>query len=255
MTPRDGDILIGYSACPLTREAFESLGLRVWTCDLLPARGDQRRHLQMDVWVALSLCRWAAAILHPMCTFLTVSAAWAFNDPDFDKYPGVGYHQKIKPGTLVGAIRRAARDEAIDNFKRLMSLPFPVGAENPSPSFLNKAIRPPDQVVQPFEFGDDASKSTGLWLKDLPKLTPTKFVEPRLVCSAGHVFAYGQHRCPACGSERYLPRWSNQTNSGQNKLTPTDDRWLERSKTYPGIAAAFGLQWGRWLIETGRASP
>lgn len=233
------EILIGYSACQLTREAFERHGHHVWTCDLLPARGTQERHLQCDIWEALRSRRWSLAVLHPMCTYLTVSAAWAYGDGP--------YHQRVKPGTLVGAARRAARAKAIANFRRLLALPCAVAIENPAPSFISKAIRPPDQIVQPYQFGDDASKSTGLWLKALPPLTPTGFFEPRLVCDAGHAFGYGAHRCPTCGSERYLPRWSNQTNSGQNRLTPSESRWLERSKTYPGIAAAAGDQWGRWI--------
>lgn len=233
------DVLIGYSACQLTREAFERHGHRVWTCDLLPARGPGHRHLQCDIWDALRSREWDLAVLHPMCTYLTVSAAWAYGDGP--------YHQKVKPGTLVGAARRAARDEAIENVRQLLALPFAVVVENPAPTFLSRAIRQPDQIIQPNQFGDDASKSTGLWLKGPPKLRPTGFCEPRLVCSDGHVFTYGQHRCPECGSERYLPRWANQTNSGQNNLGPSDDRWLERSKTYPGIAAAMGDQWGRWL--------
>lgn len=245
------DVLIGYSACPLTREAFEKQGIRAWTCDLLPARGGgQNYHIEGDVMKELRR-PWAAAILHPMCTYLTVSAAWAYNDADFDKYPEKGYHQRVKPDTLVGAERRAARDEAIENFKLLLSLPYPVAIENPAPSFISKAIRPPDQIVQPHQHGDDASKSTGLWLRGLPKLTPTGFCEPRLVCGdCGQVFAYGLHKCPQCSGERYLPRWSNQTDSGQNRLSPSDDRWLERSKTYPGIAAAMGDQWGRFLNMT-----
>lgn len=227
-------VLIGYSACPLTRAAFESQGHEVWTCDLLPARGAQDRHLQMDVWQALRSRDWAMAVLHPMCTYLTVSAAWAFKDPDYDKYPGVGYHQKVKPGTLTGAARREAREQALDNFRRLLDLPFPVGAENPAPSFISTAIRPPDQIIQPNQFGDDASKSTGLWrTKGLPPLRPTGFCEPRWVETA---------------SGKRLPRWANQTDSGQNKLSPSDpDRWLKRSETFPGIAAAMGDQWGRWL--------
>lgn len=244
------DVLIGYSACPLTWQAFEQAGCRAWTCDLLPARGDCGRHIQGDVWDALASRKWAMALLHPMCTYLTVSAAWAYGDPDFDRYPGVGYHQRVKEGTLVGAARRAAQQGAISNFRKILDLPFPVAAENPAPSYLSKAIRPPDQVLQPHQFGDDASKSTGLWLKGLPKLTPTAFCKPRLVCSepkCRHVFEHGLHRCPACGGEQYLPRWANQTDSGQNKLTPSAERWLERSKTYPGIAAAAGDQWGRWL--------
>lgn len=223
-------VLIGYSACPLTQAAFEDSGHEAWTCDLLPARGGHRRHMQCDIWEALRSRAWDLAILHPMCTNLTVSGAWAFNDPDFDRYPGVGYHQRVKSGTLTGAARRAARDADLDNFRALLALPFPVGVENPAMSFINTAIRPPDQVIHPNQFGDDASKATGLWLTHgLPPLVPTRHVPPRWVDGK--------------------PRWANQTDSGQNKLTPSEDRWLKRSETYPGIAAAFGDQWGRWLHE------
>ena len=244
-------VLIGYSACPLTRAAFEKQGHTVYTCDLLPARDGSRRHLQMDVWEAIGSRSWDFAVLHPMCTYLTVSAAWAFKDPDYKKYPKVGYHQKIKPGTLTGAARRAAREEEIDNFRRLLDLPFPVAIENPGRSFISTALRPADQIIHPYMFGDDASKATGLWLtRQTPALVsdPHDFVRPRLVCQeCGHKFAWGEEECPECWSERYLPRWSNQTDSGQNNLTPTDNRWLERSETYPGIAAAMGEQWGKWL--------
>lgn len=216
-------ILIGYSACPLTREAFEAEGHEVWACDLLPARDNSPRHIQGDIWEAALQDSWDMAVLHPMCTYLTVSAAWAFMDGP--------YHQRVKPGTLVGAARRAARDEALANFRRLLELPFPVAIENPAPSFLSKAIRPPSQIIQPHQFGDDASKSTGLWLNGLPLLTPTLRVPGRIVTHNG----------------KQVERWGNQTDSGQNRLTPSATRWLERSKTYPGIAAAMGHQWGAFL--------
>lgn len=219
-------VLIGYSACPLTREAFQKQGHEVWTCDLLPARDDSPNHIQGDVWGALRGVRWDFAVLHPMCTYLTVSAAWAYGDGP--------YHQKVKPGTLVGAPRRAAQAEALENFRQLLALPFPCAIENPAPSFINRQIRPPDQIVHPWMFGDDASKSTGLWLtRGAPVLAvdKSKRVPPRLVPGRGGV----------------LMRWANQTDSGQNRLSPSDTRWLERSKTYPGIAAAMGEQWGAWL--------
>lgn len=235
------DVLIGYSACNLTREAFEAAGHRAYTCDLLPARdGNTDRHIQGDVWDALLGHPWSFAVLHPMCTYLTISAAWAYKDGP--------YHQRVSPTTLTGHARRVARADALCNFQRLLDLPFPVAVENPAPSFVNRAIRPPTQVIQPYNYGDDASKSTGLWLSlGVPLLTPTRYCEPRLVCENGHTFTYGTHRCPECYSERYLPRWANQTDSGQNRLSPGVDRWLERSATYPGIAAAMGDQWGRWL--------
>ena len=220
MTPR---VLIGYSACPLTREAFERAGVEAWTCDYLPSRdGNTNRHIQDDVWnVIRERERWSLAIFHPMCTFLTVSAAWAFGDGP--------YHQRVKPGTLVGAARREARNLALANFQSLLALPFPVVIENPAPSFVNCAIRPPDQIIHPHQFGDDASKSTGLWLtRGVPLLRATRHFPPRIVNGK--------------------PRWSNQTDSGQNRLSPDEDRWLERSKTYPGIAAALGAQYGAWLL-------
>lgn len=208
-------ILIGYSRCPLTRAAFEAQGHDVWTCDLLPGTGN---HLQCDIWDVAG-DRWDMAIFHPMCTYLTVSAAWAFGDGP--------YHQKVKPETLVGAARRKAREAALDNFRRLLALPYPKAIENPAPSFVSRSIRPPDQTIQPYQFGDDASKRTGLWLDRLPKLRPTQWIEGRNVNG--------------------LTRWANQTDSGQNRLTPGADRWLDRSATYPGIAAAFGSQWGGYL--------
>lgn len=234
-------VLIGYSTCNLTREAFEHQGHEVWTCDLLPARGgtDPARHLQEDVWDVLVRPGWDFAVLHPMCTYLTTSAAWAFGDGP--------YHQKVKPGTLVGKERREARDKALTNFRRLLELPFPVAIENPGGSFVNKAIRPPNQVIHPYMFGDDASKSTGLWLtKGTPVLVPTQHVAPRRVCRSGHDRDITTETCPYCG-DKTLPRWANQTNSGQNRLSPSEDRWLERSRTFPGIAEAMGQQWGGWL--------
>ena len=92
-------ILIGYSACPLTRAAFEALGHDVWTCDLLPARDGSKKHYQCDVWDVLGM-DWDFAVLHPMCTYLTTSGAWALMDANFEKYPVHGYHQKPNPEKL-----------------------------------------------------------------------------------------------------------------------------------------------------------
>lgn len=215
-------ILIGYSACPLTRQAFEQQGHEVWTCDLLPARDEASNHFQCDIWDVLGR-NWDMAVLHPMCTYLTVSAAWALKDGP--------YHMKVKPETLVGAERRKAQEEAVENFRQLLELPYPVAIENPAPSFISTAIRKPTQIIQPYQFGDDASKSTGLWINGLPPLVPTQRIAGRRVQ----------------WKDKVVERWANQTDSGQNKLTPSASRWLERSKTYPGIAAAMGEQWGAFI--------
>lgn len=229
--------LVGYSRCKFTRAALERAGFAVTTCDLLPA--DHPNHHQGDVWTLLK-GNWDLAVLHPMCTYLTTSAAWAFVDPDFEKYPGVGYHQKVRPGTLTGKARRDARAAEIENFKRLEALPYPTVIENPGRSFLAKAHRPPDQIVQPHDFGDDASKATGLWLSGVPRLRPTGRVHGRLVEHNG----------------RQVERWANQTDAGQNRLSPGVDRWLERSATYPGIASAIGDQIGGYIAaKVARAKP
>jgi hypothetical protein len=121
-------VLIGYSTSTETLQAFLDRGHDAWTCDLLPA--EHCNHFQCDIW-EVAYDKWDLGIFHPMCTYLTVSAAWAFKDPDFERYPEVGYHQRVKQGTLVGNNRRLARQQAIENFKRLDALPYPHAIENP----------------------------------------------------------------------------------------------------------------------------
>lgn len=222
--------LLGYTRCPHSRAALEAEGVEVWTCDLRP--DPHPHHLQCDIWEVAPDPAWDFGIFHPMCTYANVASAWAFADPDFDRYPGVGYHQRVKPGTLVGAARRAERAKAVLNVERLDRLPYPTAIENPAPSQISSRYRAPDQVVHPYQFGDDASKGTGFWLDQLPPLEidPSQRVSGRLVQWKG----------------KTVERWANQTDSGQNRLTPSETRWLDRSDTYPGIAAAFA-QWARYM--------
>ena len=226
-------VLIGYSRCPITVGLLRQRGVEAWTCDLLPA--EHEWHIQGDIR-DVERENWSWGIFHPMCTYLTCSAAWAFSDPDYHRYPGVGYHQRVKAGTKTGADRREARESALDDVRRIMALPYPKAIENPATSFISKAIRPPDQVIQPYQFGDDASKGTGLWLDRLPPL----FIDPA-ARRAGRIVTH---------NGRSVERWANHTDSGQNRVSPSDQRWLERSATYPGIAAAFAAQWGEMMEAT-----
>jgi hypothetical protein len=126
--------------------------------------------------------------------------------------------------------RRGMRDpqlteDALDFVRFLMDVPIPrIAIENPI-SIISSRIRKPEQIIQPYEFGHDASKKTCLWLKNLPLLQPTQYIPPRIV-----------------NGKKY---WSNQTDSGQNKLGPSDDRWKLRSATFSGIAKAMAEQWGK----------
>lgn len=214
------NILIGCESSGTVREQFRDLGHNAWSCDLLPADDGSKYHIQGDIleiayWGKNEGFEWDLMIVHPPCTYLTVSAAWAFKDGP--------YHQKVKPGTLVGIHRRRAREEALNFVQKLMDAPIPfICIENPVGA-ISTHIRPADQYIQPYQFGDDASKKTGLWLKNLTPLKPAAYCAPRIVN----------------GKER----WANQTDSGQNKLGPSADRWKTRSKTYPGIARAMAKQW------------
>jgi hypothetical protein len=124
-----------------------------------------------------------------------------------------------------------------------------IALENPK-GCISTRIRPYNQSIQPYEFGDDASKETCLWLQGLPLLVPTKYVEPRMVCpncgNSSHIeSAVKWSGCPECGAEAGLlkPRWANQTDSGQNRLGPSEDRARLRALTYQGIADAMAAQW------------
>lgn len=133
---------------------------------------------------------------------------------------------------------KAQTSAALQFVVALMGAPVErIAIENPI-GRIGTAIRKADQIIQPYQFGEDASKRTGLWLKNLPPLRPTRRVHGRWVVLPAGVDARGGQL------QRRVERWSNQTDSGQNRLSPSDTRWKERSKTYQGIADAMAEQWG-----------
>lgn len=231
-------ILIGMETSGMLRTRLEQFGHTVLSVDILPAEDGAANHWPCDVFDAVTVWQPDFGVFHPTCTFHTVSAAWAFKDGP--------YHQRVKPGTLVGADRRAARDAAEADIERIRLLPFEKIFENPIGTIPTRLGHKPADIIQPYQFGDDASKATCLWAFDangqaIPFTIPRgRYVEPRLVCrECDTVNTYGTCKCTACHSERFRPCWSNQTNGGQNKLPPGDNRWKDRSRTYPGIADAL----------------
>lgn len=206
--------IIGMERSGRVRAAFRALGHDAWSCDYEPAEDGSPHHIQGDVFDHLNE-GWDLGIFHPTCTYLTCAAEWAYKDGP--------YHQKVKPGTLVGRERREARESAVNDVRRLWAAPIPRKClENPV-GCLSSVWRKPSLIIQPHQFGEDASKATCLWLDGLPLLIPTLNVAPRIVAGK--------------------PRWGNQTDSGQNRLSPGADRWRERSLTYQGIANAMADQW------------
>jgi len=245
--------VVGMETSGETRDAIMALGHSAISIDLLPHQKGGPHHVG-DVFEYLEGRRFRFGLFHPTCTYHTGSAAWAFNDADFTRYPGVGYHQRVKADTLTGQARRDARAAAERDVQRIRYLPFPKAIENPVGTLSRPAnLGVPSDIVQPYEFGSDASKKTCLWFFDaagqplnlkLPR-DPAAYVKPRLYCPSCRkcstydaAFTTG---CTHCGAEAGLlrPRWANQTDTGQNALTPGDNRWQVRSDTYPGIAAAL----------------
>ena len=207
-------VLIGCECSGVIREAFRKRGHEAWSCDLKPTQmsgnhyqGDVLRILDPDFLEEhLGWREWDLFICHPDCTFVCSS----------------GVHWTSRglrdPKLTTKAIRFA---------EKLWSAPVKrIALENPVGVLSTRScLGKPTQYVQPYEFGNDASKKTGLWLKGLPPLKSTVYIEPRMVNGK--------------------PRWSNQTDSGQNRLGPSDTRAEQRSQTYPGIAAAMAAQWGK----------
>jgi hypothetical protein len=192
-------VLIACEYSGTVRDAFLKQGHYAMSCDILPcessASGD---HYQGDVMDILDH-DWDMMIAHPPCTHLAVSGAKHFA-------------KKIADGR-----QRAA----LDFVQALMDAPIPrICIENPV-SIISTRIRKPDQIIQPWMFGHEATKTTCLWLKNLPALMPTKIVDR------------GKRHITKSG--RSLPDWYN--------LPPSEDRWKIRSATFTGIADAMASQW------------
>lgn len=203
------NILIGCEFSGRVGDAFHKLGHNVLTCDFLPSESELGvKHYKGDILDAAEQEAWDMALLFPPCTYLCSS--------------GLHWNKRVPE-------RAQKTEEALKFVQRLLELDIPkIALENPV-GCISSRIRKPDQMVQPYDYGEDASKKTCLWLKNLPPLKSTGYVEPRLIIGP---------------SGKPLKRWSNQTDSGQSNLGPSPDRWKIRSTTYQGIANAMAEQWG-----------
>ena len=194
-------ILIACEYTGIVRDCFIALGHDATSCDILPSESPHGPHIQDDVLNHLT--GWDLIIAHPPCTYLCSS--------------GLHWNKK-RPN------REQLTVEALEFVQAIWDAPAPkLAIENPVGCISTRLSLPKPQYIQPYEFGENASKKTGLWTRGLPALVPTEYVEPRLVNGR--------------------PRWANQTDSGQNREPPSKTRGQDRSRTYFGIAAAMALQW------------
>jgi len=194
-------VLIACEYSGTVRDAFIRAGHNAMSCDLLPTDAPGP-HYQGDVMDVIG-DGFDLMVAHPPCTYLSVS----------------GMHW-----TTRGLRDPQLTTDALAFVRLLMDAPIPRIAIENLVSIISSQIKKPDQIIQPWMFGHDASKKTCLWLKGLAPLTPTQTIAPRMVDGK--------------------PRYANQTDSGQNRLAPSADRWKIRSETYQGIADAMAAQWG-----------
>lgn len=192
-------VLVACEFSGTVRDAFIAQGHDAISCDLLPT-DKPGPHLQCDVLEVLDQ-GWDLMIAHPPCTHLAVSGARWFKD------------------------KQKEQAEALDFVRYLLDAPIPhIALENPI-SVISSHIRKPDQIIQPWMFGHEQTKTTCLWLKALPQLTPT--------CIVGK----GKRHITSGGKS--LPEWYH--------LPQTKDRWKKRSLTFQGIADAMAKQWGDYV--------
>lgn len=197
-------VLVACEFSGTVREEFRKLGHDAWSCDYLDTE-IPGPHIVGDVLTVIK-DGWDLMIAFPPCTYLCSSGL---------------HHNKYDSSRVLST------ELALEFVKKLMDAPITkIAIENPI-GCISTRIRKPDQIVQPYQFGEDASKRTCLWLKNLPKLIidESLYVQPRYINGK--------------------PRWGNQTDSGQNKLPPSKNRWALRSKTYLGIAKAMAENWGK----------
>lgn len=220
-----GRVLVACEYSGTVRDAFAKRGWDAWSCDLLPS-DKPGNHLQCDVREVLGN-GWDIMVAHPPCTHLAVTGARWF------------------------AAKRASGEQqaALDFVRLLLDAPIPhIALENPV-SIISSKIRKPDQVIQPWQHGHAETKATCLWLKNLPKITPTDVVTPEwAVCKDGstHISAKNKRDNPThflTGRIRVLSGVQRAQWERIHPCPPGPDRWKIRSKTYEGVAEAFANQW------------
>jgi hypothetical protein len=209
-------ILVACEESQAVTKELRKLGHQAFSCDLLPCSGGHPEwHFKQDVFEVIKQ-GWDMMIAHPPCTFLAVSGArWLYN----------------KDGSK-NIERWKNQADALEFVQKLMDAPInKIAIENPI-SVISSNIRKPDQIIQPYMFGDKAQKSTCLWLKNLPKLVPTDIVDK------GEFIEFISKK----GVKKKQPKW--YFDALKDAKTPAERRTL-RSKTFKGIAEAMATQWTR----------
>jgi hypothetical protein len=205
-------VLIACEFSGKVRDAFRAKGHEAFSCDLEPSTDNSPFHIQDDVLELIYGDRknnWDLMIAHPPCTFLCVTGNKWMKDEYKERFP----------------TRQQDRKDAIEFFLKLWNAPIPkIAIENPV-GIMSTVLRPPDQYVHPYMFGEPYSKKTGLWLKNLPKLNPTNIVDK------------GQFTTYKSGKK--CADWYSTDCDGLSMV----ERQRIRNTTFQGLADAFADQW------------
>ena len=205
-------VLVACEFSGIVREAFKKRGHDAWSCDLLDTE-IPGNHIKGDVLARLD-DGWDLMIAHPPCTYLAVSGSAWLNSP---LYPN----------------RRKDQTKAFEFFMRFANAPVErICVENPV-SVVSSMWRKPDQIIHPYMFGDEASKPTCLWLKNLPPL----FHLDRPNLFGDKVTHVGKGEFVTTSTGRRGAKWNWW-------LPPGPERAKIRSRTFQGIAEAMAEQWG-----------
>jgi hypothetical protein len=223
-------ILVACEESQAITKEFRALGYEAFSCDLLPSSGGHPEwHIQGDVFKIIN-DGWDLMIAHPPCTFLSASGSGWLYHPDDKNLPTQARRPHPKYPNRI-----QDRDEAVEFVKKIYESDIPyIAIENPI-GMLSSQWRKPDQIVQPWMFGDEANKSTCFWLKGLPLLMPTDVV------GKGEFFEWVDGKS---GKLKRQPMWYYKALS--EAKTPEQRRTL-RSKTFQGMAKAIAYQWSQVL--------
>lgn len=214
-------ILVACEESQAITKAFRELGHQAYSCDLLPCSGGHPEwHLQCDVFTIIN-DGWDMMIAHPPCTYLAGSAVQWLSHPDDKCLP---FDQRRPHPKYPN--RRQDMLDSIEFVKALYNAPIEkIAIENPV-GLLSTKWRKPDQIIQPYQFGDEATKTTCLWLKNLSALIPTNIVGK----GERTVFASGKSHAKWYADALAMAKTKQE-------------RQTLRSKTFPGIANAIATQW------------
>ena len=211
-------VLIGCEKSGIVREEFRKRGHDAYSCDIEPAE-DNGPHIQDDLLNVIKR-QWDLMIAHPPCTFIAqCSSQWLYHPEDSHLTPWMRRPNPHYPE------RHKMLEEAVEFFLTIAAADIDnMCIENPI-GFISKRFRPPDQIIQPYEFGHPCSKKTGLWLfGKLTKLKPTNIVEPEYI---------------TLSSGKRMPKWYADA-----KVSNDNERRRLRSATFPNVAKAMANQWG-----------